>query len=418
MSQRNEPLSVRTSCAILIGALAVGDSLRSPGAFEQHFLAIVKDICQDFNWEVRRDICGQLANISDYLQAQKSFEHLYPELVELVDDEEKEVAQAAILTFADLAQLYLVEANNLASPGQVEEVRDQMLKLLKKILSSENFVGKEEMSRYLLEQAFKIAQMVNRPDDEELYTLLIDLLRAWLPGTGNRFNGGEYERMHVAMALQNVAIHYRHRTVRLFYEPLYRDFIAQEHAADHSVAGSKTQLAEVFHDFVVQACRVAPVEEAKLDLVAQAGKEEAFGTIMEQYCAFFAADQNKEVLARALATAPELMAAFQDPVANELEESAASLYELKFKRHFMTLERNLLSNWRLHVHFIKAVATLALATEDKVEAKDCVTLMLTTAKAKTSPLPVKKLITEQLAKMVATKENHIVRQQIHKTMMN
>ena len=84
----------------------------------------------------------------------------------------------------------------------------------------------------------------------------------------------------------------------------------------------------------------------------------------------------------------------------------------------MTLERSLQHNWRLHVQFIKAIATLALATDDKVEAKDCVTLMLNTVKAKSSPLPVKKLITEKLALMVATKENHIVRQQIHKTMMN
>ena len=69
MSQRTEPLSVRTSCAILIGALAAGNSLGSPDVFEQHFLAIVKDICQDFNWEVRRDVCGQLTVISDYLKA-------------------------------------------------------------------------------------------------------------------------------------------------------------------------------------------------------------------------------------------------------------------------------------------------------------------------------------------------------------
>ena len=82
------------------------------------------------------------------------------------------------------------------------------------------------MSRFLLEQAFKIAQMVNRPDDDELYQLLINLLRSWLPGAGNRFNGGEYERMHMAMALQNIAILYRHRTVHLFYDPLYREFIA------------------------------------------------------------------------------------------------------------------------------------------------------------------------------------------------
>ena len=117
MSQRNEPLSVRTSCAVLIGALAVGDSLCSPTVYEKNFIAIIKDICQDFNWEVRRDICGQLMNISVYLQTQKSFELLYPELVELIDDEEREVAQTAILTLRDLAQLYLVEENDLEKPG-------------------------------------------------------------------------------------------------------------------------------------------------------------------------------------------------------------------------------------------------------------------------------------------------------------
>ena len=77
---------------MLMGALAVGDSLCSPTVFEKNFMAIIKDICQDFNWEVRRDICGQLLNISEYLQTRKSFELLFPELVELIDDEEREVA--------------------------------------------------------------------------------------------------------------------------------------------------------------------------------------------------------------------------------------------------------------------------------------------------------------------------------------
>ena len=48
---------------------------------------------------------------------------------------------------------------------------------------------------------------------------------------------------------------------------------------------------------------------------------------MDQYSLFFHADQNKEVLAMALSTAPGLMAAFQDPVKNRLEDSAAVLYD-------------------------------------------------------------------------------------------
>ena len=176
MSQRNEPLSVRTSCAVLIGALAVGNSLCSPQVFEKNFMAIIKDICQDFNWEVRRDICGQLMNISEYLQTQKSFELLYPELVELIDDEEREVAQTAMLTLRDLAQLYLVEENDLEKPVQVDKVRQELLALMKRILSNENYISKVDMSRCLLEQAFKIAQMLQVPDDDELCQLLMALI--------------------------------------------------------------------------------------------------------------------------------------------------------------------------------------------------------------------------------------------------
>ena len=189
-------------------------------------------------------------NISEYLQTRKSFELLFPELVELIDDEEREVAQTAMLTLRDLAQLYLVEENDLEKPDQVEKVRLELLALIKKILSNENYISKVDMNRCLLEQAFKIAQMLRVPDDDELYALLMGLLQGWMPGPKHRFSATEYERMHIAMALQNVSIHYTHRVVRLFYEPFYRDFIAKELAAEKSLQGSKVQLAEVFHEFV------------------------------------------------------------------------------------------------------------------------------------------------------------------------
>ena len=92
MSQRNETLSVRISTALLIGSIANHNSLLSVETFEESILPTVTAICQDFSWEVRREICGQLPIISKYLGLQKSFEHLYPELVELLDDEEREVA--------------------------------------------------------------------------------------------------------------------------------------------------------------------------------------------------------------------------------------------------------------------------------------------------------------------------------------
>ena len=41
----------------------------------------------------------------------------------MIDDEEREVAQTAMLTLRDLAQLYLVEENDLEKPAQLDKVR-------------------------------------------------------------------------------------------------------------------------------------------------------------------------------------------------------------------------------------------------------------------------------------------------------
>ena len=54
-------------------------------------MPIIKDICDDFNWEVRKEICGQLPFISKYIGAQTSYINFYELLEELLDDEEREV---------------------------------------------------------------------------------------------------------------------------------------------------------------------------------------------------------------------------------------------------------------------------------------------------------------------------------------
>jgi hypothetical protein len=51
----------------------------------------VKQLCQDFNWEVRKEMCSHLFSISLYIGEEASIKFIYPELVELLDDEESEV---------------------------------------------------------------------------------------------------------------------------------------------------------------------------------------------------------------------------------------------------------------------------------------------------------------------------------------
>ena len=69
MSQRSQTLAVRTSSALLIGAIADENSLLNVNTFETSFLPLITSICQDFNWEVRKEICGQLPFIAKYLSA-------------------------------------------------------------------------------------------------------------------------------------------------------------------------------------------------------------------------------------------------------------------------------------------------------------------------------------------------------------
>ena len=88
--------------------------------FESNLIPLVTSICQDFNWEVRKEICGQLPFIGKYLGSQKTYEELYPELIELLDDEEREVVTTAIQAFAVLVEQFL---NTDADIENFDEVR-------------------------------------------------------------------------------------------------------------------------------------------------------------------------------------------------------------------------------------------------------------------------------------------------------
>jgi hypothetical protein len=91
---------MRVKAASLVGLLAKHDSIASPEIFEQAFMStLLRQVCQDLHWEVRKEMCGQLLLFSKYLGAQKSRDIILPELKELLDDEESEVMSEAINQF-------------------------------------------------------------------------------------------------------------------------------------------------------------------------------------------------------------------------------------------------------------------------------------------------------------------------------
>lgn len=78
-----------------IGYLAKYKSLRSSQTFEAKLLSKIRSMCQDFNWEVRKEMCLNLVKVCKYLGDQVTEEFILPELAELLDDEENEVKVVA-----------------------------------------------------------------------------------------------------------------------------------------------------------------------------------------------------------------------------------------------------------------------------------------------------------------------------------
>lgn len=76
---------------------------------------------------------------------------------------------------------------------------------LKKMLTSQKFIGKEDISRLLLVNCFWVATLINLPDDGELQLCLLNLLKAWSKTHDNQYQATDYERQYIALALQNLA---------------------------------------------------------------------------------------------------------------------------------------------------------------------------------------------------------------------
>ena len=263
MSSTTETLAVRTSSALLIGAIADENSLLEASTFESNFIPLITSICQDFNWEVRKEICGQLPFISKYLGSQKSYSNLYPELIELIDDEEREVASTAIQAFGELVEQYLNKDSQINDIMNMEEVRPELVNQFIKIITEEKFIGKIEISRTLLQNCFWIATQIDLVDDTAIQRGLLNLIAAWLPGVNNRYHIDDEEKSCIASALQNLTKLYKQKTIPLYYTTLYENFIATELSQEKSSEGVKMELAEVFPSFIenIFTCNNSSVEE-------------------------------------------------------------------------------------------------------------------------------------------------------------
>ena len=208
----------------------------------------------------------------------------------------------AVQAFSEMVELFLSTENNDNNITDKEAVRQQLNTQLKRILMTESFIGKEDISRILLVNSFWIATLIDLPNDEEMQQALLAMLKAWSPGPEKRFIAEDYERQHMALALQNLAKLYKQNTLPLFYQTYYQEFVTKELAAEKVLEGSKIQFAQVYPSFM-EHCFQASDEEQKMN----SQPNELHKLIIDQYKVFFDVDQNKEVMHMAMDNCADLI---------------------------------------------------------------------------------------------------------------
>jgi len=73
------------------------------------------------------------------------------------------------------------------------------------------------------------------------------------------------------MNLKYLSKLYNKATLKLFYEPCYKNFIASQLDDDKTVYGAKMQIAEVYHEFIQYSCssgQSATESDLKLQMAA------------------------------------------------------------------------------------------------------------------------------------------------------
>lgn len=80
-----------------------------------------------------------------YIGAAISFENLFPEVIELIDDEEREVSSSSINAFANL----IIE---VYSKDEKVVTNDKIMIAVKKLLQNAHVLNKEDLNRILLEK--------------------------------------------------------------------------------------------------------------------------------------------------------------------------------------------------------------------------------------------------------------------------
>ncbi len=108
----SQPIVSRVISAKMFGSLC---TIMKPKDFISQILPKARNLCQDFNWEVRNIMCTNMELICQKLGSQNSSEFFFEEVKgffkkkigELLDDEEIEVKSSAIQLFVNTIHIFV-----------------------------------------------------------------------------------------------------------------------------------------------------------------------------------------------------------------------------------------------------------------------------------------------------------------------
>ena len=134
--------------------------------------------------------------------------------------------------------------------------REDHLKTFKELFDTFGRASNDK-AYVILERSPILSLVFDDSSDLELAGKLQSMLSQWVPfegKSGPTQKPDDYELQHVAMGLKYLSKLYNKATLKLFYEPCFKNFISSQLDGDKSVCGAKMQIAEVYHEFIQYSC--------------------------------------------------------------------------------------------------------------------------------------------------------------------
>eukprot|EP00347_Sterkiella_histriomuscorum_P009750 403340033 len=393
MTDMQSPIQVRMSSPYFLGYIAKHNSLRSKDTYVSKCLPRIKAMCQDFNWEVRKEMCANLAKICTYLGMQITQNVVYQELVELVDDEEQEVKIVAFKTYAKFLKKIF--------PSQFKN-DDQNIRIVKKILSETlNEMSGDDIRKGVYKNLNDIISAIQNNQDDELIALYYENLKYNLTiDTG---------KLILAQSIKSISEVYENSPILIknFYLPLYQSFIKEVLSCEDIQL--KEQLAKNFH-VLIQSVLLMP--ENQIENVMQIKSEilEIYGTLLKS--------KEKEVLNAVVINAQEVFRLFQNNQKN-LDKTLLKIFNDKIRKPLLSsnFQKKLSDNWRYLINYYDFLQKL-FEFIDRDEANlEIFPICLKGLKQDYTPTPVKQFIVQSMANVIGKLPNNFLRISIQETMI-